>query len=155
MRWIDVDILSEAFVIFYGGILDILVLNFGILSQNIHHCRWYSLRYMPTYIVLPGSSCTIIVIQNLRYEKRNKNNCTTLWGNKMAKIWLYDTALCSKILSLSWKMSKSPFLAVTSICLAVYLYVRFHNNLKIKKSHSLVTLHFIYFPLLPRFHVGT
>ena len=109
-RWIDVDILSEAFVIFYGGILDILVLNFGILSQNIHHCRWYSLRYMPTYIVPPGSSCTIIVIQNLRYEKRNKNNCTTLWRNKMAKIWLYDTALCSKILSLSWKNVQIPFL---------------------------------------------
>ena len=39
VRWIDVDILSEAFINFYGGILDILVLNFGILSQNIHHCR--------------------------------------------------------------------------------------------------------------------
>ena len=35
----EVEEVSEAFVIFYGGILDILVLNFGILSQNIHHCR--------------------------------------------------------------------------------------------------------------------
>ena len=34
---------------------------------------------MPTYIVPPESSCTIIVIQDLRYEKRNDNNCTTLW----------------------------------------------------------------------------
>ena len=60
----------------------------------------------------------IKVIQNLRYEKTNKKTILPLYN---ATIWLEDNLLCSEILSLSCKMPKSPFLVVTTICLAAYL----------------------------------